>query len=58
MNSVQGLASRALQPIPGLAAGVGVNSTVFVLGLSILLKGFFLYPDAQINTFYSDVKWL
>ena len=38
-QDVQGIASRALQPIPGLAAGAAVNSTVYVLGLSILLKG-------------------
>lgn len=36
---VQNVLHTALQPHPGLASGVLVNSTVYVVGLQILLKG-------------------
>ena len=36
---LQNLISSASQPHPGLAAGALVNSTVYILGLQILLKG-------------------
>lgn len=36
---MQELVHTAQQPHPGLTAGLVVNSTVFTLGLNILLKG-------------------
>ena len=36
---LQDLAVRSLQPHPGLASGLLVNTTVFVAGLQVLLQG-------------------
>ena len=36
---MQELVHAARQPHPGLTSGLLVNSTVFTLGLSVLLKG-------------------
>jgi hypothetical protein len=35
----QGFLGAALQPSPGLATGTLVNSTVFLLGITVLLRG-------------------
>lgn len=48
VTTLQDLAVRSLQPHPGLASGLLVNTTVFVAGLQVLLQG--LTPAGVANS--------